>query len=143
MLQDSKIKPVLPRTRLQLRSIPAELHLAIFDRLDPVSSACLGLTCKPFYAMHRAFHGVVKLDQYCVLPGLWVQLGGLLRQWGGRAAWWRLDSYYKGTMRFLKCGVEGKEDSFCKCELDGNRIPKCRNKVLRSDEKLEFFAPMY
>lgn len=41
--------------------LPPEVHLCIFDLLDPASSACLGVTCKKFYAIHRQRHGSVKL----------------------------------------------------------------------------------
>ncbi len=35
--------------------------MKIFGYLGPVSSACLGVTCKTFYALHRAKHGTVRL----------------------------------------------------------------------------------
>ena len=44
-----------------LSTLPAELQLAIISCLDPVSSTCLGLTCKTFYPIHIALHGVVYL----------------------------------------------------------------------------------
>lgn len=40
----------------QLSSMPPEIHLSIFDTLDPVSSTCPGLTNKKFYPMHRRAH---------------------------------------------------------------------------------------
>jgi hypothetical protein len=41
--------------------LPAELHFAIFDFLDPIDSTCFGLTSKHFYAIHRRLHGTVPL----------------------------------------------------------------------------------
>ena len=46
---------------LTLTDLPAELHLAIMDFLDPIDSVCLGLTAKHFYALHRRLHGAVPL----------------------------------------------------------------------------------
>ncbi|KAN0105018.1 hypothetical protein V8E51_010763 [Hyaloscypha variabilis] len=39
-----------------LRLLPTEVLLGIFSFLDPVTSACLGLTCTRLYAMHRSQH---------------------------------------------------------------------------------------
>jgi hypothetical protein len=44
--------------------VSPEIHLLLFDFIDsPVTSACLGLTCKAFYPIHREKHGVVPLDK--------------------------------------------------------------------------------
>ncbi|EFX04809.1 f-box domain containing protein [Grosmannia clavigera kw1407] len=51
-----------PSANLQLADLPAELHYAIFDFLDPIDSTCLGLTNKHFYAIHRRMHGTVPLS---------------------------------------------------------------------------------
>ncbi|KAH8787027.1 hypothetical protein F5882DRAFT_378197 [Hyaloscypha sp. PMI_1271] len=54
----------LPPTLLTL---PAELHLEIFEQLDSeylCSSLLLGLTCKKFYAIHFKRHGKSKLSWY-------------------------------------------------------------------------------
>jgi hypothetical protein len=48
---DSNPKPALA-------SIPPELQNKIFSYLDPVTSTCLGLTSKKFYAIHKSLHGV-------------------------------------------------------------------------------------
>lgn len=65
--------------------LPTELQLVIFDYLDPVSSACLGITRKKFYGMHRERHGTVDLDSegarggglwYLLLK--WADQGGLV-----------------------------------------------------------------
>ena len=44
-----------------INTVPGEIILEIFDRLTAVDSACLGLTCKKFYAVHRARFGAVPL----------------------------------------------------------------------------------
>src|SRR4051794_29390183 len=49
------------RMRLTLLTLLPELQLEIFDHLSPISSTCLGLTCKYLYAIHRKFHGSVDL----------------------------------------------------------------------------------
>lgn len=49
-------------TPVTLTTLLPELQLEIFDRLDPVSSTCLGLTSKHFYVIHRRKHQSVKLD---------------------------------------------------------------------------------
>lgn len=48
-------------------AVSSEIHLLIFDYLDPVTSTCLGLTCGKFYSIHRAMHGTVKLNQWVAL----------------------------------------------------------------------------
>lgn len=45
-----------------LSNLPPELHLKIFDFLNPATSTCLGLTCKNFYSNHRWIHGSVSLS---------------------------------------------------------------------------------
>jgi len=47
---------------LQITTLPTELQLIIFENLRSDFSACLGLTCKKFYAMHRAFHGSIPFN---------------------------------------------------------------------------------
>ncbi|KAK3316693.1 hypothetical protein B0H66DRAFT_576468 [Apodospora peruviana] len=51
-----------PSSRLSLVDLPAELHFAIFDFLDPIDSTCLGLTNRHFYAIHRRMRGTVPLS---------------------------------------------------------------------------------
>ncbi|KAG7286357.1 hypothetical protein NEMBOFW57_008666 [Staphylotrichum longicolle] len=43
------------------QDLPAEIHYSIMDFLDPIDSACLGLTNKRFYTIHRKLHGTVPL----------------------------------------------------------------------------------
>ncbi|KAI0453426.1 hypothetical protein F5B21DRAFT_282511 [Xylaria acuta] len=50
-----------PGTALQLSHLPAELHYALFDFLDPIDSVCLALTSRHFYAVHWKMHGKVSL----------------------------------------------------------------------------------
>ncbi|KAI3394685.1 hypothetical protein diail_2432 [Diaporthe ilicicola] len=60
-------EPVPPEQRpasgsLTLSTMPSELHYAVFDFLDPIDAACLGLTNSHFYAIHRRMHGSVPLS---------------------------------------------------------------------------------
>ncbi|TGJ87042.1 hypothetical protein E0Z10_g1764 [Xylaria hypoxylon] len=50
-----------PGTTLQLSHLPAELHYALFEFLDPIDSVCLALTSRHFYAVHWNMHGKVSL----------------------------------------------------------------------------------
>ncbi|KAK8045059.1 F-box domain-containing protein [Apiospora rasikravindrae] len=52
----------LPGEKLQIMHLPAEIHFAIFDWLDPIDSTCLGLASRHFYAIHRRMHGTVPLS---------------------------------------------------------------------------------
>jgi len=47
--------------RPTLSTLPPEIHLSLFDTLDPISSACLGLSSTQFYPMHRAANPRTKL----------------------------------------------------------------------------------
>ena len=51
----------VPSAGKLLLDLPSELHMAIFDFLDPIDSTCFGLTNKHFYAIHRRMHGTVPL----------------------------------------------------------------------------------
>lgn len=60
-------EPVPPEQRpssgpLTLTTLPAELHYALFDFLDPIDATCLGLTNHHFYDIHRRMHGSVPLS---------------------------------------------------------------------------------
>ncbi|CAG8959750.1 hypothetical protein HYFRA_00001656 [Hymenoscyphus fraxineus] len=52
--------------------LPTELLRRIFHYLNPIFSACLGITCKRLYAIHRELHGTVDLDHWdvCYNPRL-------------------------------------------------------------------------
>ena len=47
-----------------LTNIPTELHLLIFSHLDPLDSACLGLTNAHFYNLQKALHGTIPLSAH-------------------------------------------------------------------------------
>ncbi|KAM0461105.1 hypothetical protein ACHAPV_004419 [Trichoderma viride] len=51
-----------PSARLTLLDLPSELHYAIFDFLDPIDGACLGLTHSKLYDIHRRKNGTVPLS---------------------------------------------------------------------------------
>ncbi|GKT90803.1 F-box domain-containing protein [Colletotrichum tofieldiae] len=51
-----------PSARMDIFDLPAELHYAIFDHLDPIDSTCFGLTNSHFYNIHRRMHGSVPLS---------------------------------------------------------------------------------
>lgn len=60
-------EPVLPWQRpapgaLTFSTLPAEMHFAFFDFLDPIDATCLGLTNKHMYSIHRRMHGSVPLS---------------------------------------------------------------------------------
>ena len=79
-----------PTKPFRLLSIPVELQAEVFRVLDPVSSTCLGLTCKDFYAVHKSVKGVVKLSERFYgaefLTSSWYgrsELGFVLEDWAG------------------------------------------------------------
>ncbi|TDZ26595.1 hypothetical protein Cob_v000335 [Colletotrichum orbiculare MAFF 240422] len=53
-----------PSARMDIFDLPSELHYAIIDFLDPMDSACLGLTNSHFYDIHRRMHGTVPLSSH-------------------------------------------------------------------------------
>jgi hypothetical protein len=44
-----------------LDTLPSELHIKIVQKLDRVSSVCLGITNKKFYIIHNEFHPKIPL----------------------------------------------------------------------------------
>ncbi|KAI9167668.1 hypothetical protein HJFPF1_03801 [Paramyrothecium foliicola] len=50
-----------PSARLGLLDLPSELHYNLFDFLDPIDGACLGLAHSKLYAIHRRKNGKVPL----------------------------------------------------------------------------------
>lgn len=46
--------PGIMHRSLSLNGLPPEVHLQVFEILNPVTSTCIGLTCKAFYTLHRA-----------------------------------------------------------------------------------------
>jgi len=51
-----------PSSRLGLLDLPSELHYSLFDFLDPIDGACLGLAHSSLYAIHRRKNGTVPLS---------------------------------------------------------------------------------
>jgi hypothetical protein len=101
-------------TRITITRLPPELHLKIFENLHClVCSTCLGLTCKAFYAIHKAKHGAVGLSQRCyptesnprslteaiILGKFATPLHELLKQWLGPGIFTRLGRPGKFTPR--------------------------------------------
>ncbi|KAI0521777.1 hypothetical protein F5B22DRAFT_501876 [Xylaria bambusicola] len=76
-----------PGTTLQLTHLPAELHYAVFDFLDPIDSVCLALTSRHFYAVHWKMHGKVSLAARREGPNdmewVWRHAGPFLLNRGG------------------------------------------------------------
>jgi hypothetical protein len=64
-----------------LSNMPPEIHLSIFDTLDPVSSTCLGLTSRKFYPMHRSAHRHEKVSLYDQASDNGLPLCLLLKDW--------------------------------------------------------------
>ena len=46
---------------LSFIGLPTDIHWEIFSHLDPVTAACLGLTCKSLWEIHWRSNGAVKL----------------------------------------------------------------------------------
>ncbi|GAP84509.1 putative F-box domain-containing protein [Rosellinia necatrix] len=76
-----------PGTALRLGDLPAELHYALFDFLDPIDSVCLALTSRRFYAVHWSMHGRVSLAARREGPNdmewVWRHAGPFLLRRGG------------------------------------------------------------
>jgi hypothetical protein len=68
-----------------LLNLSTELHLQIFEYLDPVFLTCLGLTCKTLYAIYKQLHGIVGLDEviffHTPLRMIPIRLWHLLYRW--------------------------------------------------------------
>lgn len=47
--------------RTNITTLPNDIKLSVFDHLDPVSSACLGLSSRHLYPSHRYLHKNVSL----------------------------------------------------------------------------------
>lgn len=55
------------KPKATILTTPAELQLLILKSADRVTSTCLGLSCKAFYAMHWELHGKVPLATFSLL----------------------------------------------------------------------------
>jgi len=79
----TEASPVRPT----ITSLPAAVVSKLFEKLDPVTSACLGLTCKSFYDTHRSLHGRVPLQDLVWIPATTSRpsslhsLKGLIADW--------------------------------------------------------------
>ncbi|KAG6000636.1 hypothetical protein E4U21_005265 [Claviceps maximensis] len=69
---------------LHLLDLPSELHYLLFDFLDPIDGACLGLAHPNLYAIHRRTNGTVPLCSRYSGPNdlewAWRGAGPLLRR---------------------------------------------------------------
>jgi hypothetical protein len=78
--ETSSIKPTIT-------SLAADVHSKLFETLDAVTSACLGLTCKSFYSTHRPLHWSVPLQDLVWIPATTSRpsslhsLKGLISDW--------------------------------------------------------------
>ena len=68
-----------------LDTLPSELHIKIVQSLDRVSSVCLGITNKKFYAIHNEFQPNVPLIAAYLYPEGGMLLFGLLKGWMKKA----------------------------------------------------------
>lgn len=67
-----------------LNTLPHELIIHVYGHLSPGQSACVGLTCKTLYALHREIHGSVPLSSRCTSANATTQgpkLYQLLEEW--------------------------------------------------------------
>ncbi|KAG5984385.1 hypothetical protein E4U55_004958 [Claviceps digitariae] len=69
---------------IHLLDLPSELHYSLFDFLDPIDGACLGLAHPNLYAIHRRKNGTVPLCSRYSGPNdlewAWRGAGPLLRR---------------------------------------------------------------
>jgi len=63
-----------------LDTLPSELHIKVVQNLDRVSSVCLGVTNKKFYAIHKELHPKVPLIAAYLCPEGGMLLFGLLKE---------------------------------------------------------------
>ncbi|OAQ61942.1 F-box domain-containing protein [Pochonia chlamydosporia 170] len=76
-------QPRLP-ANMNLLDLPSELHYALFDFLDPIDGACLGLAHSRLYSIHRRKNGKVSLSSRYSGPNdrewAWRGAGPLIRR---------------------------------------------------------------
>jgi hypothetical protein len=98
-----------PRKPSSLAALPIELVLKIFDGLNRVASACLGLTCTTFYRIHKSLHGKVPLVSF-VQPSrnrIYESTDSLcirLKKWMGPGY-----AFDHARKRFVKVDYDGNE----------------------------------
>lgn len=112
-----------PGTALQLAHLPAELHYAIFDFLDPIDSVCLALTSRHFYAVHWAMHGRVSLAARREGPNdmewVWRHAGPFLLGGGGGGSGGRDNKNKQNSLAMLspRGQVYCRKCRTARCEL--------------------------
>jgi len=84
--------------------LPAELHLLIYSFLDPVTSACFGVTCKAFYDIFR------KSPNFRVQLAMSVQEGGPALLKGFLYSWVPADQRYFNCFTQKYMGLEGQQE---------------------------------
>ena len=86
-------------------NLPVEIHLRIFDLLetDPVTSTCLGLTCKKLYPMHVVLHCKVGLAAPYHEKCDSMHLATLLENWTGIPAGSVYDAF--DTQKFVSAAT--------------------------------------
>ncbi|KAH8771361.1 hypothetical protein F5882DRAFT_506927 [Hyaloscypha sp. PMI_1271] len=67
------------------------IQLKIVKNLDQVSSACLGLTCKAFYPLHKELRGITPLYAWYYLAP-YAMLEERLETWAGPELWYQFDT---------------------------------------------------
>ena len=57
-----KDQTIEQRKRTSLDTLPFDIAIKIFRKLDPVYSACAGVTCKYLYTVHRSLWPNIRLN---------------------------------------------------------------------------------
>jgi len=84
---------------------PQELVDEIFAILDPVESACLGLSCKRFYIQHRKLHGTVALATQSVFTCYAPKCYHVYDPIDKRESFYKLGTLLTLGGKFMFCGV--------------------------------------
>ncbi|KAE9377474.1 hypothetical protein N431DRAFT_328885 [Stipitochalara longipes BDJ] len=96
MAQATALARPIQKEPPSLSTLPRELHLTLFKLLDPVTSCCLGLTCKIFYPVHWANHGPIPL--YLPEKSISRTSSIAFSCYGG--LWDLLKNWFPGNMRY-------------------------------------------
>jgi hypothetical protein len=57
-----KDQPIEQRKRASLDTLPFDIAIKIFRKLNPVYAACAGVTCKYLYVVHRSLWPNIRLN---------------------------------------------------------------------------------